>query len=241
MSENQTGLGGLFSKIAKISSELGAVEKDAQHQQKYMYHSADAVMGALNPLLTKYNIIIIPNTVGTPQVVTGADGLTRWVIDYEFVIACGDTGANFTAHWASEGVMSVGKDEKGTPKADDKSMGKTHTYALKYWLIHLFKISTKDTADLDQNDQSEGGKSAQKPAAQKTQAPANVSQLPQAVDDRVTPWTEQQADRFSKAWQKEGYKSAEILEVLGIKRMGEWKKSLWDANEVMNKAMAQGF
>jgi hypothetical protein len=157
MAENQEGLAKLFSKIATIQGELGAVKKDATHQQNYKYHSADAVMGALNPLLTKHNLIIIPNTIGTPQVVTGADGLTRWVIDYEFVIACGDTGANFTAHWSSEGVMSVGREKDGSdrPKPDDKSMGKTHTYALKYWLIHLFKVTTKDTADLDQNHQDE--------------------------------------------------------------------------------------
>jgi hypothetical protein len=158
MAENQEGLAKLFSKIATIQGELGAVKKDATHQQNYKYHSADAVMGALNPLLTKHNVIIIPSTAGTPQVVTGADGLTRWVIDYEFIIADGDTGANFVAHWASEGVMSVGREKDGSdrPKPDDKSMGKTHTYALKYWLIHLFKVTTKDTADLDQNDQSEG-------------------------------------------------------------------------------------
>lgn len=70
--------------------------------------------------------------------------------------------------------------------------------------------------------------------------PANVSQLPQ-VDNHTAPWTKEQADAFGKAWQKEGYKTPEILEILAVKRLGEWKKSLWDANEVMNKAMAQGF
>lgn len=171
MSENQQGLGGLFSKIATISKELGAVEKDAQHAQRYMYHSADAVMGALNPLLAKYKLVIIPSAAN-PQVVLGADGLSRWVIEYEFTIADGETGAFFVAHWTSEGIMSVGRDNDGTPKADDKSMGKAHTYALKYWLIQLFKISTKDTADLDQNDQSEGEEKPARTTPQVVDKPA---------------------------------------------------------------------
>jgi hypothetical protein len=178
MSENQQGLAGLFKKISIIQGELGAVPKDAQHQQRYMYHSADAVMGALNPLLTKYSLVIIPSTIPSSdnaRVIEGADGLTRWLIDYEFTIADGETGAFFVAHWTSEGVMSVGKADDGTPKADDKSMGKAHTYALKYWLIQLFKISTKDTVDLDQNNQDGDERSAKPATPHVLDKPDNVS------------------------------------------------------------------
>lgn len=167
----QEGLGHLFAKLAKISGELGAVEKDAKHQQNYMYHSADAVMGALNPLLSKYQIVIIPSAANA-RPVTGADGLSRWVIDYAFTIADGETGAYFVANWTSEGIMSVGKDANtNIPKPDDKSMGKAHTYSLKYWLIQLFKISTKDTSDIDQNNQDvSAGKSQQKQGNQRQTA-----------------------------------------------------------------------
>lgn len=172
----QEGLGHLFAKLAKISGELGAVEKDAKHQQNYMYHSADAVMGALNPLLSKYQIVIIPSAANA-RPVTGADGLSRWVIDYAFTIADGETGAYFVANWTSEGIMSVGKDANtNIPKPDDKSMGKAHTYSLKYWLIQLFKISTKDTSDIDQNNQdANAGKTQQKQGNQRQSASQNKS------------------------------------------------------------------
>lgn len=173
----QEGLGHLFAKLAKISGELGAVEKDAKHQQNYMYHSADAVMGALNPLLSKYQIVIIPSAANA-RPVTGADGLSRWVIDYAFTIADGETGAYFVANWTSEGIMSVGKDANtNVPKPDDKSMGKAHTYSLKYWLIQLFKISTKDTSDIDQNNQdANAGKSQQKQGNQRQSASQKPAQ-----------------------------------------------------------------
>lgn len=168
MSEN--GLGSLFTKLAKISGELGSIAKDAKHQQGYMYQSADSVMAHLNPLLAHYSIVIIPMATRT-RLETPSDGVSRYVIDYEFVICDGDTGATFTAAW--QGDVPTGY---AGGKIDDKAMGKAHTYALKYWLLKLFKVTSQDDVDLDRNNTTY---SNQPPAkAKKADKPSNVTDIP---------------------------------------------------------------
>jgi hypothetical protein len=168
--EQHEGLGNLFTKLAKISGELGAIPKSAKHQQGYMYQSADDVMSSLNPLLASHNIVIVPMATKT-RLETPADGISRYVIDYEFVICDGDTGETFVAAW--QGDIPTGY---AGNKVDDKAMGKAHTYALKYWLLKLFKVTSQDDADLDRNNHTY---SNQKPeTTQKTSQPSNVTTIP---------------------------------------------------------------
>lgn len=156
----------IFAKVAKISGELGAVKKSGRNEhQKYDYQSADDVMTALNPLLSKYNLSIIPIIKGW-STFEAKDGKQRYVIEYEFILACGETGEMFTCTWVSEALMSQG--QNNTP--DDKAMGKAHTYAQKYWLIQLFKITTKDQQDIDKDDSKQDEKPAAKVKNEQRQA-----------------------------------------------------------------------
>lgn len=147
----------IFAKIAKISGELGAVQKTGNSNLKFKYHSAEDVMNALNALLEKYSLAIFPSIKGW-STFEALDGKQRWVIEYEFLIACGETGQTFSCTWVSEALMSQG--EKNSP--DIQAMGKAHTYAQKYWLIQLFKITTKDQQDLDRDSGNQDDKSASK-------------------------------------------------------------------------------
>lgn len=165
-----SGLGNLFTKLAKISGELGAIPKSAKHQQGYMYQSADDVMSHLNPLLASHNIVIVPMATKT-RLETPADGISRYVIDYEFVICDGDTGETFVAAW--QGDIPTGY---AGNKVDDKAMGKAHTYALKYWLLKLFKVTSQDDVDLDRNSHTYSNQKTE--TTQKSAQPSNVTQMP---------------------------------------------------------------
>lgn len=180
MADNTVNIGKLFARIAKVSGELGKLKKDATHAQGYAYHSADSIMGHINSLMAENGLAVIP-TVLDCTVVDGSDKIQRWLITYEFAI--GDIDGNvFSSRWTGEAPMQ-GKKQDGTLYADDKSMGKAHTYAYKYWLQKLFMISTVDSDDLDTNvtdsasqkpaqsqQKSNQGKSNQKSAQDKSKS-----------------------------------------------------------------------
>lgn len=200
MEEN--GLGILFTKLAKISGELSSIAKDAKHQQGYMYQSADSVMAHLNPLLAHYSIVIIPMATRT-RLETPADGISRYVIDYEFVICDGDSGATFNAAW--QGDVPTGY---AGNKVDDKAMGKAHTYALKYWLLKLFKVTSQDDVDLDRNNTTYSNQPPAKAKKPENSTPAKTiepdfNQSPasgnnQASDDKSEFYSKPTLQIFSK-------------------------------------------
>ena len=145
LQETGAFLAPLYSKIAVISGKIGAIQKDANHPQNYKYHSADAILGALNHLMSEHGLVIIPTARG----VGVEDG--RYIITYRYLICDAETGASVPAEWTGEAPLGITRKD-GTISLDDKAMGKAHTYAYKYWLMKLFMISTIDTDDLDGND-----------------------------------------------------------------------------------------
>lgn len=183
MTDNTVNIGKLFARIAKVSGELGKLKKDATHAQGYAYFSADSIMGHINSLMAENGLAVIP-TVLDCTVVDGSDKIQRWLITYEFAI--GDIDGNvFSSRWTGEAPMQ-GKKQDGTLYADDKSMGKAHTYAYKYWLQKLFMISTVDSDDLDTNvTDSASQKPAQSQQKQSnSQQKANQSKAQKPAQDK---------------------------------------------------------
>ncbi len=217
------GLGSLFTKLATISGEIGAIAKDAKHQQGYSFQSADSVMAHLNPLLAQHNIVIIPMATQT-RLETPNDGITRYVIDYEFVICDGDTGATFTAAWQGEAPTGY-----AGGKADDKAMGKAHTYALKYWLLKLFKVTSKDDVGLDTNQTGQRKQgSGQKPSNVTTLPPQNTGDKLQYGESTLQVFTKANADGSKRYMTVSGVSiwTRKAFEVLGfneqmIEQLGE--------------------
>jgi hypothetical protein len=234
MSENQQQEASLFAKIAAIKGELKRLPKTGYNDfHKYAFATNGDVYDTVRNLLAEHRVALFAEIVSW-EAVAQAKGY-HVILQMRFTFACGDTGQTFTCLWAGESADSA-----------DKGFNKAMTAGTKYFLLSTFLISTGDAADDADSQSPDVGKAAAKPQQNKpaTQQgkPANVSNIPQQkpIDADTTPWTAEQADKFGKAWQKEGYKTPEILSILGVKRLGEWKGSLWDANETMNKAMAQG-
>ena len=128
-------------RMLAILAELPAIGKDARNdQQKFMYRSHDAVLNALNPLLAKHGVFIVPFVL--ERIVdrrTTKSGTIMYEVNlhvrYTFVGAKGD---EFYASAWGEGTDS-----------GDKSTNKAMTMAFKNVLAQTFAVSTADTFDAD--------------------------------------------------------------------------------------------
>lgn len=140
-------IGALYARIAKTAAAVGAVAKDKNHPQNYKYISANAVMGHLVAAMAENGLAVIPRIVKR-EVITETDGFQRWLIDYQFIIGDAD-GNTIIVDWVGEAPLKV-TGSKGL-YSDDKSLGKAHTYAHKYFLMKLFLVSDVEVDDLDEN------------------------------------------------------------------------------------------
>jgi hypothetical protein len=211
--ETGEALAPLFAKIAIISSKIGAIHKDKKHAQGYDYHSADAIMGALNELMAQHGLVVIPTT----KTVGIEEG--RYVISYRFMLCDAETGMVFSADWLGEAPLGIARKD-GSIAPDDKAMGKAHTYAYKYWLMKLFMISTVDTDDLDTNHQE--STPASKPAAksQAKQAPKDHTQILDAK------WDKPEMEKFWRhCTETMGIAGDTVLRGLGVTKLSEWQGS----------------
>lgn len=187
-------LANLVKKLALIKGDIGAIEKDAKHQQGYSYYSSESILGMLNQKTSEQGIMIIPSSTFR-EVVTPEDGLTRVFYDYQFLIIDADSGASITATWSQDAPMSMAT-KAGAVIADDKASGKAHTYAFKYWLMKVFMVSSKDDVDLDANHQQE---------RKQTQAPKADNQAPKpqvSLAQKVYAWAYDKLNLDSSAIDK---------------------------------------
>lgn len=192
-------IGALFARIAKVAAAVGKVEKDRKHPQGYQYFSANAVMGHLVTAMAENGLAVIPRVLNR-EIITESDGIQRWVIDYQFIIGDSD-GNTITVDWVGEAPLKVAG--KGG-YSDDKSLGKAHTYAHKYFLMKLFMVSDVETDDLDDNVPDQKANPAPAPKAEQKPAPGNAATKqkvanppaqPKAPDkDNVDEWLGDSAD-----------------------------------------------
>jgi hypothetical protein len=105
-----------------------------------MFRGHDDVMNALNPLLAKHGVFVVPNVL---ERVTGerqtAKGSTMYEVNLhvEFTFY-GEAGDSFTASGWGEGT-----------DMGDKSTSKAMTMAFKYVVAQAFALATAETSDAD--------------------------------------------------------------------------------------------
>lgn len=136
----------LVKALMAITREFGAIAKAANKDDtsggwntfhNYGYQKWDDVLQRESELLVKHGIII-------QQSETARSLLEKLIsITYEFTIINEDGDV-----WPDRPVWTaIGRliDNKGI--FDDKAANKCHTQAHKYFLLHTFKIKTKETAE----------------------------------------------------------------------------------------------
>lgn len=147
-------------KIAKallaVTREIGAVEKSGWNDfHKYAYQKWEDVLGRLSEILPKHGLIIMQSEVARSLF----ENDQMMAITYDFTIVNEDGDV-----WPERPVWTAiarARDSKGTP--DDKAANKAHTQAHKYFLLHTFKIRTKDSVEDDSDGDQPAKAAAPKP------------------------------------------------------------------------------
>lgn len=136
MSENA-----IYSLLGQAMGEIGAIGKDQYNQQqRFNYRGVDDVMNALNPILVKYGLFVVPEVVGQVreerESKSGAN-LIYSIVTMKYTVFAPD-GSNISATVIGEG-MDMG----------DKATNKAMSVAFKYAMFQLFCIPTKEMIDPD--------------------------------------------------------------------------------------------
>lgn len=131
----------IFESITNILSEIPVIGKEKENlQQKFKYRGIDDVMNALQPLLAKYKVFIVPEIleqIREERTTKNGSNLIYSIckIKYKFYA---EDGSFVEAVTIGEGMDS-----------GDKSTNKAMAIAMKYALFQVFCIPTDDLKDPD--------------------------------------------------------------------------------------------
>jgi hypothetical protein len=136
----------VYERMIAIIDELPAIGKTQRNQQQnFMFRGHDDVMNALNPLLAKHGVFVVPNVL--ERIVserTTSKGSTMYEVNlhvrYTFWGAQGDS---FTASGWGEGT-----------DMGDKATSKAMTMAFKYVVGQAFALATAEMSDSDNDRHS---------------------------------------------------------------------------------------
>jgi len=156
--------GKIYSAIAAIIAELGAIGKDKKNpQQGFMYRGIDQFYNALHPLFAKYGVFTAPeiiNRIDQPYQTKGGATWNRVVLTVKYTFYASD-GSSIYSIVDGEGI-----------DAGDKATSKALAIAHKYTLMQVFCVSTEDTIDPDSEVVPERAE-PQKAARPKSTTPTN--------------------------------------------------------------------
>lgn len=131
----------IYGKIATIMKETKAIAKGEKNQQQnFMFRGIDSVMNELHSLFANNGVFILPETLeySVAEKVTAKGAIlyfTRARIKFHFV-----------AEDASEVcIVNIGE----AMDSGDKGMNKAMSIALKYALMQMLLIPTKEDKDPD--------------------------------------------------------------------------------------------
>lgn len=155
----------IYGKIADCMRQLGAIGKDSRSaQQGFMYRGVDAVMNALNPVLTANRMFCVPEVLEQhreERQTRSGGNLIYSILKMRYTLFAED-GSSVSAVVIGEGMDSA-----------DKSSNKAMSVAYKYAMFQIFSIPTEEMADPDAETPPESTKkpahAAQKPVQQPTQ------------------------------------------------------------------------
>lgn len=132
----------LYQKLAKITGEVGVINKDGNNeQQKFKFIEYAAVAGRLRDLFAKYGVVIVPRMAQQAKQKRELNGKAESVlIDFTYTVINADKPDDkFTVTWTGQAI-----------DYGDKATNKAATSALKYYLMRQFNISEKgDDPDAD--------------------------------------------------------------------------------------------
>lgn len=229
--------GKIYQAIPAIMGELDAVGKNKRNsQQGFMYRGIDDVMNAINPVLAKNKVFIVPEIMEQSreerQTVKGAN-LIYSICRMRFRFFAED-GSSVEAVTVGEGMDS-----------GDKATNKAMSVAFKYACFQIFCIPTEEMKDPDAESHDVRPK-------------GNVAGYPQGKEQQqVSPErqaNEEMEERANKALidgvktkvirdmiKKKGLSEASILEYYGLKKIEDMTMAHWtNAMQLLEKYKDKG-
>ena len=177
----------IHERINAIMSELHYIKKEEKKGNgQYTCVSHDAVAGAIQPLLVKYRVNLIPSVVNRIQ-----NG-NRTEIDMKFSFVNVDNPSDkFESTFVGYGIDN-----------QDKGVGKAVSYAKKYVCLQTFMLETGDDPEKDLIDHKADDQNQPEPktSLQKKVTQKQIQNLKELLD--LQPWTHDQylnhykVDRF---------------------------------------------
>lgn len=131
----------IYTKLAAIMNDVTAIDKKQKNQaQGFLFRGIDDFMNALHTEFAKQGVIIIPKELDHVQdSFESASGKIQFRsrVHMEYTFICED-GSFITADGWGEAADN-----------GDKGYNKCKSVALKYILMQMFLVPTKDIADPD--------------------------------------------------------------------------------------------
>lgn len=133
--------GKIYSALTSIIGEVNAIGKNNKNQQQgFMFRGIDDVMNELHTLFGKYKVMIVPEVV---EYDVKEKQTKNGTVMYQ-------TRTRVRFHFTAEDGSEVVTTNVGEAMdSADKGMNKTMSCALKYALMQMFLIPTKETEDPD--------------------------------------------------------------------------------------------
>lgn len=146
----------IYESITAIMQEIPAIGKEKKNQQQgFKYRGIDDVMNALQPILAKHKVFVVPEVLEQKREerVTGKGGTLLYSlmkIKYTFYA---EDGSSVYAVVIGEGMDS-----------GDKASNKAMAIALKYAFFQVFCIPTEEMKDPDAETPEASSPKKQTPA-----------------------------------------------------------------------------
>ena len=131
----------IYQSIVNVMDELGAIGKEKKNQQQgFMYRGVDDVMNALQPLLKKHGVFIVPEVIehSREERTTKSGGNIIYSIMRIRHHFYASDGSEVVSTTIGEGMDSA-----------DKSSNKAMAIAFKYACFQVFCIPTEEMQDPD--------------------------------------------------------------------------------------------
>ncbi len=131
----------IFESITAIMQEIPAIGKEKKNQQQgFKYRGIDDVMNALQPILSKHKVFVVPEVIDQSREdrVTNKGGTLLYSmlkVRYTFYA---EDGTSVSAVVIGEGMDS-----------GDKASNKAMAIAMKYAFFQVFCIPTEEMKDTD--------------------------------------------------------------------------------------------
>ena len=215
----------IYEAIIGVMGDIGAIGKEKKNiQQNFMYRGVDDVMNALQPLLVKHKLFIVPNIIKQTREerVSGkGNNLIYSVCDIEYTFYAED-GSSIKCTVTGEGMDS-----------GDKATNKAMAIAFKYACFQVFCIPTEEMKDPDgeSHDVKPKGESRPRATGKQTDDPPEAREEIEKI--KAGKVNKVQIASIEAELSRTGIKAAQIVKMYSVPDLKDLNFEQW--KEIMTK------